>query len=302
MDEIYTNWESGRVNVFYQNSIISRGLDIPFYHTTFVYSCNFATPYWTAVRNHLQEMLITPAEDGADQDAEQKKYNAIKERVDEITRIITKIQMDETTNGILRTAPVPGRYEDHVKLVIFSEKHAPLVAGARCNGVTTIPIATTTPIEPLVGIFRRLVDPVVCTPANTSIEHLTLRPFKPAGIPEAKDIIAQYMSNYEEAVESYNLPIEKVGTVILQHVALLAGRRISETALIAHILEKVNYHIGKKNIRKVIQRMIEGNILKSSISDSGALHRMYHINLTVLAAISDEQARSPTITALLSVL
>ena len=301
MDEIRTNWETGRINVFYQNSIISRGLDIPFYHTTFVYSCNFATPYWTAMKNHLLEILATPVDDGADQAAEQEKFNAIKDRIEEISRIITKIQMDETTNGILRTAPVPGFFEDHIKLVVFSEKHSALVAGACCNGVTTIPVPTTTPIEPLIGIFRRLVDPVNCKPANPSVEQRSLRPFKPVGITEAKDIISQYMNKYEAEVESFNLPIEKVGYIILTHPGLVEGKRMKEAALVKYVAIRATT-ITRSTIKKVIQRMVEGNLLKSSISKTKELRRMYCIRESVLATLMEGRTRPENIATLLSAL
>ena len=297
MDEIYSNWNQGRINVFYQNSIISRGLDIPFYHTTFVYSCNFATPYWTAIRNHLQELLLKPAEDGADQAAEGEKYNLIREKIDDISRIINKIQLDETTNGLLRTAPVPGRYEDHIKLVIFSERHNSLVAGARCNGTTTIPVSTATPIEPLIGAIMRLIDPVMNPAANPAVRQLTPHAFKPVDVAEAKTLITQYMTNYEDVVETYNLPIEKVGFLILTHPNLIQGRRLSETALINVLLELTRHHIGKKTLQKVIMKMLEANLLKSSLSSSGELHRMYHINEVFLASLSDEKTRDELIRA-----
>ncbi len=300
IDEIHNNWATGRGNVFYQNSIISRGLDIPFYHMTFVYSCNFATPYWTAMRDHYRELMLQPAQDGADQEKEEKNYEALRDKIAELENIIRRIQMDETTNGILRTAPVPGKFEDHIKIVVYSERHKTLVSGAQYSGVTIIPVPTTTPIDPLISVFRRLIDPVMTRVADEKAEHIPARPFRPAGIDEAKALITQHMNNYQEAIESYNLPIERVGTEILSQPTLGRGQKCSEDTLVNYCFQRTSSRINKKTIRKVIARMAETNILKSSMSTIGELHRMYQINENILSQLSDEATRKDTISSLLS--
>ena len=301
IDEIHNNHATGRGNVFYQNSIISRGLDIPFYHSTFVYACNFATPYWTAMRDYYQDLIMTPAEDGADQDAEQKKYEAVLAKIQEFNNVIRRIQMDETTNGILRTAPIIGKYEDHIKLVVYSERHKALVSGAQYNGTTLIPVPTTSPIEPLIAVMRRLIDPVIAKVADEKMEHLSIRPFHQSTVDQAKALITQHMTNYDEAIEAYNLPIDRIGYDILTNAYLAKGKHLAEDALITYCFSKVKGRIARKTIRQVILRMAEGNILKSAMSTgTGPLHRMYHINEVALAQFEASEARKDLILSLLS--
>jgi hypothetical protein len=244
--------------------------------------------------------MLRPAQDGADQAAEEKNYEALKNKIAELENVIRRIQMDETTNGILRTAPVPGKFEDHIKIVVYSERHKTLVSGAQYSGVTIIPVPTTTPIDPLISVFRRLIDPVITRVADEKADHIPVRPFRTADIAEAKTLITQHMNNYQEAIESYNLPIERIGSEILNQNSLLARKKYSEDALVNYCFQKTMSRINKKTIRKVIVRMTETNILKSSMSTIGELHRMYQINENVLSQLSDESTRKDIIFSLLS--
>jgi len=82
----FFNWETGKANVYYSNSTLSRGLDIPFYDLTFADSLNFAVPYWTAMREYARQQGDTS-------------------KVIECNAIIAKIISDEITNSVLRCSP-----------------------------------------------------------------------------------------------------------------------------------------------------------------------------------------------------
>ena len=86
------NHQSGTVNVFYQNSTISRGLDVDQYNVLFVHDADFALPFWSAA--------IEAGEDSAED-------------------ILASIIMDETTNSVLRISPVVGCNQFHPKVVII---------------------------------------------------------------------------------------------------------------------------------------------------------------------------------------
>ena len=77
--------------MFYQNSTISRGLDVDQYNVLLVHDADFAQPYWSAA--------IESGEDGA-------------------RDILESIIMDETTNSVLRISPVKGGNENRPKIVI----------------------------------------------------------------------------------------------------------------------------------------------------------------------------------------
>ena len=85
MDQFF-NWETGKANIFYSNSTLSRGLDVPFYDIIFADALNFSVPYWTAMREYYKREGDTNA-------------------VFECNAIITKIISDEVTNSVLRCSP-----------------------------------------------------------------------------------------------------------------------------------------------------------------------------------------------------
>jgi hypothetical protein len=87
------NYQSGTANVFYQNSTISRGLDVDQYNVLFVHDADFAQPFWSA---------------------------AIETGVDFAKEILDSIIMDETTNSVLRISPIVGGNELCPKIVIIS--------------------------------------------------------------------------------------------------------------------------------------------------------------------------------------
>jgi hypothetical protein len=82
----FFNWETGKANIFYSNSTLSRGLDIPFYDVIFADSLNFSVPYWSAMKEYW-------------------KREGDTNKVFECNAIITKIISDEVTNSVLRCSP-----------------------------------------------------------------------------------------------------------------------------------------------------------------------------------------------------
>ncbi len=94
------NHHSGRANIVYLNSVVSRGLDVDFYDIMFIVGSDFQTPYFMAMREHAVDM-------GDDEKA--KEYNYIMDR----------IKYDEVINMCLRVAPIGGREDDLIKLVIL---------------------------------------------------------------------------------------------------------------------------------------------------------------------------------------
>jgi len=78
---------SGVPIVFYQNSVISRGLDVDQFNLMLVHNCNFAQPFWSIVDK----------------------------------TVMNKILIDETTNAVLRMSPTLRRDEGHMKVVVMRE-------------------------------------------------------------------------------------------------------------------------------------------------------------------------------------
>jgi len=86
------NHQGGNVNIFYQNSTMSRGLDMDQYNVICVHDADFAQPFWSA------------AEEAGDENA---------------CAILNSIIMDETTNSVLRISPVPTGGELRPKVVVI---------------------------------------------------------------------------------------------------------------------------------------------------------------------------------------
>lgn len=94
-DEEGIEWfyANGLLTVFYLNSTMSRGLDVPMFHLLVVHSCDFSIPYWTAAKLA-------------------KKPGA--------AAIYDAILRDEVTNAVLRMSPTVGQGENHPKIVVMS--------------------------------------------------------------------------------------------------------------------------------------------------------------------------------------
>jgi hypothetical protein len=82
-------WEmsSGKPVVIFQNSIISRGLDVDQFNLMFVYGCNFAQPFWSVADEGIAAAIIS----------------------------------DETTNSVLRISSTLRSDEKTMKLVIMQK-------------------------------------------------------------------------------------------------------------------------------------------------------------------------------------
>jgi hypothetical protein len=86
------NYSGGYVNIFYQNSVVSRGLDVDQYNVICVHDTDFLQPY-------LSACIETGEENAKD--------------------ILDSIMMDETTNSVLRISPIRGYNELQPKVVII---------------------------------------------------------------------------------------------------------------------------------------------------------------------------------------
>jgi hypothetical protein len=97
------NRKGGGMNIFYQNSVISRGIDVEFYTRLFVHTTSFASPYWMAVSE--------VAEEEGDEELATRAYG-----------ILDAITMDETTNSVLRISPVRRDPKTVTPVELFEDK------------------------------------------------------------------------------------------------------------------------------------------------------------------------------------
>ena len=94
---------SGEPAIFYQNSVISRGLDVDQYNLMFVYSCNFAEPFWSIADKGIAAAIIA----------------------------------DETTNSVLRISPTLREDTKTMKVVVMPAEDTDKISKYITN-ITTI--------------------------------------------------------------------------------------------------------------------------------------------------------------------
>ncbi len=102
-DDLIGNWIDAKFIVYYTNSNMSRGVDVPYYDILCVHSCTFAQPYW--------ESMIQLASTNNDEDQE------FRARI-----ILNRLIGDELTNSVLRHSPIRGVHEDQVKIIVVTSQ------------------------------------------------------------------------------------------------------------------------------------------------------------------------------------
>lgn len=133
-DEHISLWMNTNLNIFYSNSTLSRGLDIPQYSTMFVESVKFAIPYFTAVMEHAQETGNI---------AMVKRAKAI----------ISKVTVDEITNSVLRHSPTMDngidefKKEERIKIIVIRDRDASSIAESVTKDMVQLDINTMENIE-----------------------------------------------------------------------------------------------------------------------------------------------------------
>lgn len=146
-DEINTylqKWCEGNAEIFYQNSTISRGIDIPWMDVLIVHGCSFAQPYPKAVIDNCKRALECIWDDI---DREKARLNTLDSRepgysdhsreiensLDELRGLRSYMEdkksqaesfqysslVDETTNSVLRPTPVNGKRTEQAKFIII---------------------------------------------------------------------------------------------------------------------------------------------------------------------------------------
>jgi hypothetical protein len=110
------NHAHGAINIFYQCSVISRGIDIEFYHLLFAYGTNFVNPFWYAVKK------VADAEKNTEQSAH-------------AVQVMNSVLIDETTNSILRISPTQRKNDGEPRIVFIHENDLWKVRGTVQEGM-----------------------------------------------------------------------------------------------------------------------------------------------------------------------
>lgn len=99
-DEQVDTLVTGRPNIIYANSCVSRGIDLDIYDIILLYDVDFSTPYWSAMAHY-------------------HRINKEYEDANHYKEIKDQILIDETVNLAFRIAPVKGRWELYPKALFI---------------------------------------------------------------------------------------------------------------------------------------------------------------------------------------
>ena len=141
----YFNWETGKANIFYSNSTLSRGLDLPFYDVIFADSLNFAVPYWNAMKEYYRQQGDTNG-------------------VYRCNTIMTKIIADEVTNSVLRCSPTMD-YE-------FDPVYNPGVLSTKEQDTKIIVIRNTDVTKILPNVMTHMHELPIIFPSDGSMDEM----------------------------------------------------------------------------------------------------------------------------------
>jgi len=149
IDDITKEWLAGKTTIMYQNSTISRGVDIPFIDLIFVDKCYFAQPYLECLMKYNE---VLRAYDITDDEVSERIKSEKQAEKDSIIA-------DETTNSVLRISPVRELGEEQVKIIVMREMdldklHAGLI------GMKQIWVPTEMDLDPVIHTVRDVITRV----------------------------------------------------------------------------------------------------------------------------------------------
>lgn len=149
IDDITREWLAGKTTIMYQNSTISRGVDIPFIDLIFVDKCYFAQPYLDCL---IEYSGILRAYDIINDEVSERIKSEILAEKDSIVA-------DETTNSVLRISPVRGLGEEQIKIIVMREMDLDKLHHS-LSGMKKIWVPTEMDLTPVIRTVRDLITRV----------------------------------------------------------------------------------------------------------------------------------------------
>ena len=133
-----SNWRTGKLNIFYTNSTLSRGLNVPYYDLLLVDSCNYVIPFWTSE--------IQRAKESGDQRA------IMRSRM-----IYSRLISDELTNSVLRHSPVHGIREEQAKFIVVKSGDFGKISDKVTNGMYVVEINNNEELRKVAAAVTEMV-------------------------------------------------------------------------------------------------------------------------------------------------
>ena len=281
MDQINL-WLWSNINIFYSNSTLSRGLDIPQYSTLFVESVKFAIPYFTAQLEHAMETGNLQLS---------KRLKAI----------ISKITVDEITNCTLRHSPTVDdptesfKKEDRVKIIIMRDRDvSSILTSVRAgmyemevNGLDNLNFAvkllsglperfdkTTIPETLAQNCPEGIISYYCGTTSRKNVQRKSTHPRPNVILKTNLDEFLKKETSTFPKNNAISLVEPKIKTIVSTYPALKEGKRVSETALInfisLHLLRKKDLNMVEEHRKKPEDKGFDPLVI-----DKGTSYRKY---------------------------
>lgn len=242
-NEVGQNWNylAGYINVFYQNSVMSRGIDVPYYKSMFMVSSDFASPYWTA----KLEVALN----------KRKREDAVYAEA-----VRDAITIDETTNSILRITPTLNTQDNVPRLVIVNERDMWKIKPAVLKGATVVEVTTgqlTKNLEEALSIVGRMEMMPSRHGDVDEYGHMTSHNYTDVHFEEPETLIGKPVKakcEYIADLLTTEVTVESWRKKVSPHIVASAEKEVIEYLLFANKdnLSKAT----KKKTRGVLQRLI----------------------------------------------
>jgi len=241
---------TGRPNIIYANSSISRGIDLDFYDVLVMYHANFSTPYWTAMKDFYRRSTEM-------WDQEEALYSEVIE---------TEILIDETVNLVFRIAPTKRRWQHYPK-AIFVPMDCLARIQDRCEYLKIADKLEHMIFRPVLATREDIVTIAELLQSNFRRSYLRDTNDERADLDAGQDTIEHSINIYYQDLPS-NSPIiesvrknELIRYLTTSYGALSQSRRTVPEDIEKILLELIiqYLHIVKKNRRNAATKGVSGN-------------------------------------------
>jgi len=269
------NYVQGSVNIFYQNSVISRGIDVDIYTLLYIYSSDFANPYWQA------RLLVAKEED----DIPEQEF---------VSGVLNLIVMDETTNSLLRISPTRKTNDGLPRIVCISKSDLWKVKDYVSSGIVKVDVnedimkKAKTMLSKLPGNSvmikmgkdddgndSYLDDLGACNSRRNNLGKPDIPRF-------SRELTEIGVHAYSDWKKSYNiLDLDNISECIRAKLQLeqTRGKSIREDILIRHVMRSAPER--KKNVYTVdvIARVLHDMVRTGEVVREGAMGAKSHVSL-----------------------
>ncbi|MFA6695039.1 MAG: hypothetical protein WCR85_00280 [Sphaerochaeta sp.] len=271
----------GASMIFYSNSRISRGIDVPKIDLLIADSCTFAQPYVNASIAALKSQMEA-IEYGAEGDPE-----VVKRRLYKMIKTKNSLLTDETTNGVLRISPVRGYYEDQAKAIVIASEDFDFINAEASSKMHMVEVSDETDLMYIADSITRIprkVNPTHIMQVAASVDSTYAQAWDviPAEVgaeiiaggcvktqlPDLLQVLTPEQTADPAKAESKMREAE-LAEKILSHPALQAGDRLKIGSLQKWAYNRYSKQHSRAEIDRVIKKLIIGKKLEKSTGYGG---------------------------------